>query len=301
MSESTATPSLLPFAQAASLPLRDAARVYARAGVPIFPCIEGTKRPATKHTFYDATTDLDQIDWWWSRHPHSNIGLGTGNTVDVLDIDVHQAGNGFAALRSLLQMGLGTTWSHAVRSPSGGLHLYYPSDPDRPQRNWSRRSAHMDFRGTGGYIMAPPSQIRVGDHLRTYQPVGPAYPGQPVDADRIRDLLTPPAPPRPAFPPGPRLTGGIKADGQRIADWLARQEGSNPNELLYWSACRLVEHGATESETVAALIGAASQIGLVDREIHDTITRAHQHAAPDPDLTDPRPVARHASPLRGLG
>ncbi|MEX3510664.1 bifunctional DNA primase/polymerase [Kocuria carniphila] len=297
MSVSTATPSLLPLEQVAGLPLGHAARVYAEAGVPIFPCIGGTKRPGTENAFADATTDLDQIDWWWSRHPHSNIGLRTGHGVDVLDIDVHSAGDGFGPLRQLLQIGLGNTWSHAVRSPSGGLHLYYPSDPDRPQRTWSRRSAHLDFRGTGGYIMAPPSQIRVGGHTRTYQPVGPTYPGRPVDAERIRDLLAPPTPTR---PPGPVFTGAMEEDGQRIADWLARQEGSNTNELLFWSACRLVEHGATESETVTALIGAASQLGLGDREIHDTITRAHQHTAPDPDLTGSRTSVRHAS-LRGLG
>ncbi|MBD4580751.1 DNA primase, partial [Xanthomonas citri pv. citri] len=38
-------------------PASAAARELAAAGVPVFPCVPGGKRPLTEHGFHDATTD----------------------------------------------------------------------------------------------------------------------------------------------------------------------------------------------------------------------------------------------------
>ena len=151
-------PALMPFDAVADLPLGEAALVYAQAGMPVVPCWPGSKIPATEHGFLDATTDIDQVAAWWAAHPRANIGLATGIVADVLDIDAHATGTGFPAVQRLHQMGLIGGWSHAVRSPSGGLHLYYPCDPKRPNQTWSRGRAHIDVRGCGGYIVTVPSR-----------------------------------------------------------------------------------------------------------------------------------------------
>lgn len=274
--------AVLPLARAASLTLPQAAALYAQSGMAVLPCSAGTKRPATENGLHDATTDPDQVAGWWGRHPASNIGLRTGEGIDVLDIDSHPTGDGFTRLRSLLDDGFAGSWAHAVRSPSGGLHLYYPSDPGREQRSWSRPREHIDFRGAGGYIIAPPSRIDTDGRTRGYDPVGPAYPGRPIDADRIRDLLSPSPSPRPPLPLADR---DLSADGERIAAWLARQDvGSNRSETVFWAACRLVELGAAEPETHAALAEPAAHLGLDDRETQGIIRRAHQTASPDPDV-----------------
>src|SRR6266536_3521243 len=75
-----------------------AALRYAQANWPVFPCIPGEKVPATRHGFLDAATDPDKITWWWSRNPERNVAIATGTPgPDVLDVDVHKDGNGFAA------------------------------------------------------------------------------------------------------------------------------------------------------------------------------------------------------------
>ena len=53
-------------------------------------------------------------------------------------------------------------WSWLVRTPSGGLHAYFrPIDPE--MRSWSLPGQHLDFRGDGGYVIAPPSRISNSD------------------------------------------------------------------------------------------------------------------------------------------
>lgn len=276
---------LLPLDQTARLSLDQAAHRYAEAGVAVLPLVPGTKRPALEHGFHEASTDHTQITGWWSRLPTANIGIRTGDQVDVLDIDVHASGTGFSRLHELLDAGLADRWAHAVRTPSGGLHLYYPSDPDRTQRNWSRASAHIDFRGVGGYIVAAPSQITHTGVRRGYEPLGASYPGNPVEADRIRDLLTP-THPRPVLPQqwGP-AESSLDEYGQQISTWLEGFEGSDRSGALFWSACRLVEAGADELTSYAHLAEPATALGMTQREVTSTIRRAHQATSPEPEPT----------------
>jgi hypothetical protein len=106
-----------------------AALRYAQAGWPVFPCITGEKAPATKHGFLDATTDPDKITWWWSRNPGRNVAIATGTPgPDVLDVDVHKQGSGFAAFNRLHHEGLLDGASAYIRTPSGACT---PTSPDR--------------------------------------------------------------------------------------------------------------------------------------------------------------------------
>ena len=222
---------LMPHDQVAHLSLREAALVYARAGLAVFPCWPGSKKPATTHGYREATIDLERVGYWWRRNPQANIGVTTGTRVDVLDIDVHAGGTGFGALQRLLDAGLAREWAHAVRSPSGGLHLYYPADPDRPQRSWSRSSAHIDFRGQGGYVITVPSRITIAGDERVYEPVGQAFRGRPIPADRIRELLSPSPPAR--RPALSSVVASLEEHALRIGAWLGHSEGSDRNEALF--------------------------------------------------------------------
>lgn len=296
--------ALLPFDQTASLSLAEAALVYARAGIAVFPCWPGTKDPATSHGFYEATTDLEQVAYWWRRNPEANIAVRTGivpelgRGVDVLDIDAHATGTGFPILQGLRRSGLIDQWAHAVRSPSGGLHLYYPADPARPQRGWARPGSHVDLRAGGGYIITVPSRLIVGGSTRSYTPIGGTRldPG-PVDGDRIRELLTPrrPAQPsRPADPVPPDTADRVAA----LRSWLSRAQEGNRNASLFWAACRMVELGATESDTLAQLGPAAQHVGLDDREITTTIRSAHRTAT---ETAPASPIGGRASHRDGWG
>lgn len=244
--------------------------------------------PATSHGFYEATTDIEQVAYWWRRNPEANIAVRTGivpelgRGVDVLDVDAHATGTGFPILQGLRRSGLIDQWAHAVRSPSGGLHLYYPADPARPQRGWARPGSHVDLRAGGGYIITVPSRLTIDGQSRAYTPIGGTRldPG-PLDGNRIRELLTPHRPARPWHPARP-----VPPDAaERVAalrSWLSRAQEGNRNASLFWAACRMVELGATESDTLAQLGPAAQQTGLDDREIATTIRSAHHTATENP-------------------
>lgn len=253
--------------------LVDAALAYAAAGVPVFPCAPGAKTPLTKRGFHDATTDPRRIRSWWSWMPEANIALRTGTRVDVVDVDVHGVGTGFPVLRTLQRDGLIDGWGMAVRSPSGGVHLYYPSAPHRPLSSWSRGQSHVDFRGTGGYIIAPPSTITVADGATAaYEVIAHGRRPRPVDADTLRAVLTPTPPPTPQRLRSGSIDERITA---RLSDWVARLPEGNRNAGLFWAACRLAEAGLSEDEVTAALEPAAVSVGLEVRETRGTIRSAH--------------------------
>ena len=149
----------------------DAALRYANLGIPVFPCVAGGKQPLTANGFYDATSNARTVHAWWQRTPDANIGLPTGRRtgVVVVDIDVHGDANGFGAFERAQAEGLGDRWGWLVRTPSGGLHAYYPAMLDHEQRSWQVPSAHIDFRGDGGYVIAPPSRIVVDGSERRYE------------------------------------------------------------------------------------------------------------------------------------
>ena len=131
---------------------------YAHRGWPVFPCLPGQKIPATTHGYKDATTDEQQITEWFGRGQHWNLAIATGAPgPDVLDIDQHgQAGNGYRGFARLRQAGLVNGAAAYVRTPAGGMHAYFAGSDQHCGR---LPGHHLDFRGTGGYIVAPPSQV----------------------------------------------------------------------------------------------------------------------------------------------
>ena len=78
---------------------------YARRGWPVFPCKPGSKVPATKHWFRDATTDLAQIERLWGCWPNIAIPTG-GDGPDVLDVDVARGRRGCQSLHTAIRAGL---------------------------------------------------------------------------------------------------------------------------------------------------------------------------------------------------
>ncbi|WP_260272659.1 bifunctional DNA primase/polymerase [Propionibacterium freudenreichii] len=197
-----------------------AARQLAEAGVPVFACVPGGKRPLPgSRGFLDATTDRAQIGAWWRRVPDANLAIPTGRVsgVVVVDVDVHGA-NGFDAFHTARAAGLLPRPLVVVRTPSGGMHLCYPARQSVGQRSWQAAKAGIDFRGDGGYIIAPPSRVRVDGVLRAYEVVElHADATTPVDAARLRDFLDPRPPERTrALRPVWSRGGGV----ERIASWV---------------------------------------------------------------------------------
>lgn len=285
---------------ASALAPADAAHAYAAAGLRIFPCVPGAKRPLTRHGFHDATTDPDRITAWWAATPTANVGLATGPVgpagvgVDVLDIDAHTGGSGYAGFELARRAGLVGSWAAMVRTPSGGAHAYYHADPGNQQGCWALGDAHVDFRGLGGYVLAPPSTLTVDDRTVAYQVIGRGRQPGSVDARRVHDLLRPPR----RFEPSKtaRHVAGHR-DLDRLATWLSRRPEGSRNTGLYWAACRCAEAGVPAQRTSEALGDAARCAGLDTREIVATIDSAYRSHTAD---VAPTPLQWHPHAERGL-
>ena len=259
------------------LTTRNAALTFARAGIPIFPCVRDGKRPLTPAGFNDASRDIDQVGSWWARWPGANVGMPTGSAsgVDVVDIDVAPGISGFDAFERANSAGLVDGDLARVRTPSGGMHVYFPASAARPQRCWQAAASHIDFRGNGGYVVVPPSTLlrsngRIGYRLVMLSAAG----AKPVDAVALRNLIDPHAP-RAAGRPGT----SVVPEPTRLAQWVGRLQEGERNSGLFWAACRLTEAGFTPAAVEAALASAAASAGLPELEITATIRSANRRAA----------------------
>ncbi|MDP9144410.1 MAG: bifunctional DNA primase/polymerase [Actinomycetota bacterium] len=156
--------------------LGDAALAYVSWGWPVFPLGAKGKIPLPKcgecretdcdgpevcghelcHGFKDATTNPDTVRRWWADRPHCNIGLATGHRFDVLDVDPKGIWS-WVDLRD----SAGRPDIHGIAgTPRSGLHVYLTASGGG---NLAGFRPGLDYRGVGGYVVAPPS-IRADGH-----------------------------------------------------------------------------------------------------------------------------------------
>lgn len=271
---------------------RQAAHRYAEAGWPVFPCRPGSKLPAIPaahpeggsscagecgrlgHGFHDATTDHALIDQWWRQEPGANVGIATGAPgPDVLDIDVKKDRSGYAALREARQAGLVPRPAAAIRTPSGGAHLYFRGTE---QRNGALPARALDFRGRGGYVVAPPSFS--AEHGRRYEVISHQAADAALDWGAVRELLDP----RPGRPTVARPAGDRSGMIVRLATWLETRPEGNRNFPLFFAAKTAALAGFLDADTRERLIDASLRSGLRggEREARRTVAsgeRAAQH------------------------
>ncbi|OYO16612.1 hypothetical protein CGZ93_17790 [Enemella dayhoffiae] len=142
-------------------PLGASALWYAQQGIPVFPCWPpGTrdhagnprdKQPMTRSGFKQATLDPAQITDWWTRCPDANVALATGHRMDVVDLDGPEAIHAWGELADRPEV------VAVVKTPRpGGWHLWVPVSG---RGNRANMLPHVDYRGIGGYVLAPPSRV----------------------------------------------------------------------------------------------------------------------------------------------
>jgi hypothetical protein len=250
------------------------ALAYARRGWPVFPCLPGQKIPATQHGFRDATTDPNQITGWFTRHPDHNLAIATGAPgPDVLDVDQHgPAGNGYTALGRLRRAGLLDGATAYVRTPSGGLHAYFTGTA---QRSGHLSAQHLDFLSSGGYILAPPSQVGG----RPYQVLKTTGRDGSLDWAAASRLLEPVREKQRT-----QARSAPIRDLGHLARWVAGQPEGNRNAGLFWAANRALE--TDPAVDLGPLAVAARQVGLPEAEITRTLDSARHTGQAHPEPPD---------------
>lgn len=241
------------------------------------PCI-----PAGRwcHGFHAATTTSELIDAWWKAHPRLGVGVSCGpaNLV-VIDVDAHAAqvpersrllpgipiapqvnldglATGFDTLALLAALRGQASPAEdertlRVRTPSGGLHVWYRNpSPDIRYRSSTGSSSRValawqvDVRSDGGYIVAPATRTTAG----TYTPIGdsrrPALLPPWLAAELVRTGHSHPArhKPKSAVDPPPSKLPQRRAPGAasrvlerlitEVADCAAIPEGATFTEKL---------------------------------------------------------------------
>jgi hypothetical protein len=189
------------------------------------------------HGFHAATLDQTRIERWWGEHPEYGVGVACGPAdLIVIDIDAHPAqppardrilpgipigdqvdltglANGFHTLAVLAALRgqpspADDESTLRVRTPSGGLHVWYRRDGRRWQSSVGSSPGRalawqVDIRAHGSYIIAPGTTTSHG----TYTPVGATREPAPLpgwlahELERTGHLPAPTIPtPRPAPP-----------------------------------------------------------------------------------------------------
>lgn len=260
-----------------------AAQVLARQGQPVFPCsasaalhVKKAKAPLTRNGWQDASTDPAKIKAWWSRHRGAAIGTPTGVLWDVLDVDIKEE-DGRIHLPYLQRVGLLNGCKKVVRSPSGGWHLYFKAAPSL-NRIGSNKYIGLDFRGTGGYVVAPGSYIDLmieQGYAGLYTDEGPTT--DSTDEPLLWDLIV--AAIRPVNTqtrePIAVLEAKRSASLGAIRQWLSGQtQQGDRNHSLFWATMRCIDNGIDPHE----LVEVALHIGLEEEEILTTVEQAMRRA-----------------------
>ncbi|GAB3003547.1 bifunctional DNA primase/polymerase [Amycolatopsis acidiphila] len=276
--------------------LTRAALAAAERGWHVFPLRPNTKRPALHghtncpatgpcsngHLGWEqrATTDPDRIRAAWTLAPY-NIGLATGPSgLCVIDLDVTKLGETIPAewarrgatsgedVLAIVAEQAGQELpgdTLTIRTPSGGLHLYYAAPDGAELRKTEGDRGHglgwkIDTRAWGGYVVAPGSTMdgQAYEYLCDREPA--PLPGWL--AERLTSASLPAAPVVPIRPTTGRaryLEAAIRAESAKVH----AAPSSQRNAALYAAAValgQLVAGGAlTEAEHEAVLLTAAGR------------------------------------------
>jgi hypothetical protein len=245
--------------------------------------------------------------------PQANIGLATGHRFDVLDVDGPQ---GAQAIRTLVaEHGLRSS-GPLVRIGGGGWHYYLA--PTGLGNASPQGLEHVDWRGRGGYVVAPPSRHASGQayHWMTGRDLA-MPPGQapavllerlqPRQRQRPTERV-----PLPAAADGPGGRYARAALAEELARVAAAHRGERNRQL--WESTRnlynLVATGALDDRDVdQGLLKAADRCGLLaeePRQTHRTLASGRQvglahpgrprlPTSPERTHLSPPPPARAAS------
>jgi Bifunctional DNA primase/polymerase, N-terminal len=285
--------------------LLDAALGYAARGIPVYPvhwprpipggaslacscahgvlCDRPAKHPLVRHGIHDATCDPAQLERWWQRWPHANLGLATGIVFDALDVDGPAA---LAALRQFARAANLRLPGPLVATGGGGWHYWFRPTGlgNRPPRGLER----VDWRGRGGAVLAPPSRHASGRAYRWLRDLDQA----PLrEAPAALHALLDPDPPattgsartaRPAAPGHPYGRRVLAAELAALRRATPGQRNHTLNRCAF-KVYRYVASGVLDDEDVtAAFTTTGLAIGLDPAEVGRTLASARTAGLANP-------------------
>ena len=220
------------------------ALVYARRGLPVFPC--NGKQPATEHGYKDATCEPGQIRRWWEANPEFNVAVATGKGIAVLDVDPDHGGD--ESLRELLDEH-GDVVTAVVETGGGGLHYWFRVPDGVEVRNSAGKlGPGLDVRGDGGYVIVPPSLHASGKRY-AWQNLSKANGIAPAP-EWLLELVRKPNRQPPSVGPAREFVGGdgtrygiaaLERESERVRNAAPGRRNATLNQAAF--ACGQLEAG----------------------------------------------------------
>jgi hypothetical protein len=308
-------------------PLATSAEFYAALGIAVFRLGPRDKKPPKgSRGFKDASVDIEVVRRWWRLRPDANIGVATGPNAGfwVLDLDGPAAE---AALQALVDIH-GPLPATVEQATGNGRHLCFRWDARFPIRNSaSKIGPHIDVRGDGGYIVAPPSihpSGRIYAWTEGRSPGALAFANAPDWLCRLAMPAEAPAPAAVSRGPRQHEDGRASRFGEAVLSTACRMIATAPagkqQENLWGYACQVggfVAGGEIESDYARrALIDAGERMapagkpwsrkeieshvdrGIAKGGIHPRTApelRGHQSAGPRTTTASARPSAAAAA------
>ncbi|MEW6746115.1 MAG: bifunctional DNA primase/polymerase [Planctomycetota bacterium] len=143
-----------------------AALGYAQAAIPVFPLRPRDKRPAIEGWPERATTDEATIRGWWANGADSGIGILTGAASGIVIIDIDPRNGGDVSLAELEREHGKLPETITCLTGGGGKHYYFALPPGVEIRCRPAFRKGIDIKGSGGYVVAPPSVHPNGTYYR---------------------------------------------------------------------------------------------------------------------------------------
>lgn len=141
--------------------LLDQAIKYLEIGFSVIPIRHGDKKPLIKWEEYQKRkATIAELISWWTTYPNANIGIVTGeiSNLFVVDVDTEEGNENLNAL------GFESIITPTVKTPRGGQHLYFRYPQGSNITIGAGKIKGTDFRGNGGFVVAPPSLNGNGKH-----------------------------------------------------------------------------------------------------------------------------------------
>ncbi len=126
-------------------------------GWSVIPLRPHDKRPLMPwEEFQRRRADVEEIRQWFGRWPDANLGIVTGTVSGLVVLDIDAGHGGPESIASLERDHGPLPPTVAATTGGGGRHVYFAS-AGMVLHNRAGLAPGLDFRGEGGYVVAPPS------------------------------------------------------------------------------------------------------------------------------------------------
>jgi len=242
--------------------LHQAALDLAREGIPVFPCVPNSKRPACENGVYDATTDEGQINAWWTENPSYNLAIAPEQAgLCVVDIDGEVGEEAWFDLQ--LEHGFANDTKEVFTPRQGGHHLYFRGSLPPTVGKIGKK---IDTRGVGSYVLVPPSVT--SDGIYSYANDAPY-----ADvSDWLVAAVNRPKERHKAATEEKDLPGNVSRATAYLKNRETAYQGSGADARTYEAACMMRDMGLTH-KTALTLMLSEYKLSPKDERFQEFIAR----------------------------